>query len=260
MRRELLGLELELLVGGRHERLPDLRRERAARDRLAAELGQHRLQLVGVADPHGDRRAAACSRRTRRRRSCRSCRSCRRPGGRRGPRACRCPAVTTLCRIEVSRSASLRRHRPAARRAGSPRHARCARTRPARRRVAGLRQRPVDAHAAVREGRVRARHVERVDGHEAEPDREVRVELAADPERVRRLDDRLRADELRQLRVDGVVGGDHRPRQVDAAEVVALVVRDVPDPVAGVDVDGLRLERRHRRDALVAAPSRGRTA
>ena len=37
-----------------HEVVPDQRREGAARDRLAAELGRHRLGRVRVADPDGD--------------------------------------------------------------------------------------------------------------------------------------------------------------------------------------------------------------
>ena len=54
-------------------------------------------------------------------------------------------------------------------------------------------QRAVDPLAAVRERRVRPGHVERVDRELAETDREERVELAADPERMRGVDDGLRA-------------------------------------------------------------------
>ena len=46
---------LDHLQGLHHELAPDQRGEGAAGDRLAAELGLHRLQAVGVADPHGDR-------------------------------------------------------------------------------------------------------------------------------------------------------------------------------------------------------------
>ena len=42
-----------------HERLPDQRRERAALDRLPVELGQHRHELVRVADPDGGHEVAA---------------------------------------------------------------------------------------------------------------------------------------------------------------------------------------------------------
>ena len=73
-----------------HERLPDPRRVGAAGDGLAVELRLHRLELVRVADPHGDGVVAASSRRTRRRRSSPSCRSCPRPGRGRAARACRC--------------------------------------------------------------------------------------------------------------------------------------------------------------------------
>ena len=74
-----------------HEALPDQRREGAAGDGVAVELGQHRPQLVRVADPDRRRRAAACSRRTRRRRSSRSSRSCRRRG--RPSASCACLPV-----------------------------------------------------------------------------------------------------------------------------------------------------------------------
>ena len=108
--------------------------------------------------------------------------------------------------------------------------------------------RAVHAPAVVRERRVRAGHLERVDRERPEPDREVGVEGAADAERVRGLHDRLRADEVRQLRVDGVVGGDHRAGERHAPEVGVVVVRDVPDAVAGVDRDLLRHELGLRRD------------
>ena len=42
---------------GDHEVVPDLGREGAARDRLAAEVGRHRLEPCRVADPDGDRSA-----------------------------------------------------------------------------------------------------------------------------------------------------------------------------------------------------------
>ena len=64
----------------------------------------------------------------------------------------------------------------------------------------------VDPLAAVCERGVGAGHLERVDGLDAEPDREVLVERARDPEPVRHPRDLLRPDERRQLRVDGVVG------------------------------------------------------
>ena len=111
-------------------------------------------------------------------------------------------------------------------------------------------ERAVDALAVVRDRRVRAGHVERVDGDGAEPDREVRGQVGADPELVRRLDDRPRADELRQLGVHRVVGVHHRRARSTPPRYVALVVRDPPDPVAGVDLDRLRREARRGRDAL----------
>ena len=114
-----------------------------------------------------------------------------------------------------------------------------------------LEDRAVDAAAVVGDRRVRACHVERADGSRPEADREVRREVAANPEAVGGLDDRLRADDVRQLRVDGVVGGDDRAREAHAAEVRVVVVGHLPDPVAGVDRDRLRLELRHGRDALV---------
>ena len=113
-----------------------------------------------------------------------------------------------------------------------------------------LHDRAVHALPVVRDRRVRARHVERVDGDETEPDREVRRKLRADPEPVRGLDDRPRADDVRELRVDRVVRVHHRRRQVDAAQVAALVVRDRPDAIAGVDLDRLRRDVRLRGDAL----------
>ena len=112
------------------------------------------------------------------------------------------------------------------------------------------RDRAVDALAVVRDRRVRAGHVERVDGDRAEADREVRGQLRPDPELARSVDDRLRADDLRQLGVDRVVGRDHRPGEVDLAQVRPLVVRHLPDAVAGVDLDRLRGEARRRRDPL----------
>ncbi len=72
---------------------------------------------------------------------------------------------------------------------------------------------------------------------------------------MRGVDDRLRADDLRELRVDGVVRGDHRAREVDVAEIAPLVVRDLPDPVARVDLHRLRDEPGRRRDPL---PERAR--
>ena len=112
--------------------------------------------------------------------------------------------------------------------------------------------RPVDALAAVREGRERARHLERVDRLAAEHDREVRGEVARDPECLRRVGDPLRPDDARQLRVDRVVRVDRRRLEVDRAEVRALVVVDVPDlPAVQRDRHRLGDERRRRRDALL---------
>ena len=111
-------------------------------------------------------------------------------------------------------------------------------------------QAAVDAAAAVGDRRERAAHVQRVDGERAEADREVGVERAGDAEVAGRFDDPLRSDELRQLRVDGVVGMHHRLRQVDPAQVGALVVAHGPDPVAGIDLHRLRLELGQRRDPL----------
>ena len=62
-------------------------------------------------------------------------------------------------------------------------------------------RRPPSANAAERAG-----HLERVDRLGAEPDREVGSERARDAQPLRRPDDRGRADDLRQLRVDRVVG------------------------------------------------------
>ena len=57
----LAGAVAAVLLGQRvdlqqrlHEGLPDRGGIGAARDRLALELGLHRLELVGVADPDGD--------------------------------------------------------------------------------------------------------------------------------------------------------------------------------------------------------------
>ena len=110
------------------------------------------------------------------------------------------------------------------------------------------RDRPVDPLPVVRDGRVRTRHVERVHGDGAEADREVRGELRVDPERMSRLDDLPRPDDLGQLGVDRVVGVDHRVPQVDPTEVGAFVVRDRPDAVAGIDLHRLGVELRRGGD------------
>ena len=160
--------------------LPDQRRERAAGDRVAVELRQHRHELVRVADPDRDdelRRVADE------------------------------PGVAVVLRRPglAGDRAAVRQLRPLAR---------CPTGRPAggstltisafvsadHLRVACGRvllavhgddhpravpdDRPVDALAAVRERRVRARHLERVDRLAAEPDREVALQRARDPEPV----------------------------------------------------------------------------
>ena len=100
------------------------------------------------------------------------------------------------------------------------------------------------------EGGVGAGELERVDRLRAEADRVEAVELAADPQPARRLGDVLRPDQLRQLRVDGVVRLDRGRLEVDRAEVGVVVVAD--DPVLVAEVDRLRrgVEARRRRDAL----------
>src|SRR5581483_6395370 len=110
----------------------------------------------------------------------------------------------------------------------------------------------VDTLAAVGEGGVRARHLERVDGLAAEHDREVAAQVAGDAERVRGGGDPRGTDDPGELRVDGVVRRDRRGLQVDGAEVRTLVVVDVPDLAAVEgDRDGLRHERRRWRDPLL---------
>ena len=119
--------------------------------------------------------------------------------------------------------------------------------------------RSVDPLPVVRERRVRARHLERVDGLRAESDREVRLQMAGDPDVVRRPDDVRRSDELRQLCEHGVVRVRRRGREVDRSEVLALVV--VHRPVASADVDRhhVRRLRRHLHHAQpVAQVQRGR--
>ena len=74
--------------------------------------------------------------------------------------------------------------------------------------------------------------------------------MAADAERVGGLDDRLRPDEIGELRVHRVVGGHEPSFERDAAEIRLVVVRHAPDSVARVDGDGLRVELRQRGDAL----------
>ena len=49
-----LGARVGDLADRQHEVVPDLGRERAARDRLAAVLGLHRLRALWVSDPHRD--------------------------------------------------------------------------------------------------------------------------------------------------------------------------------------------------------------
>ena len=102
----------------------------------------------------------------------------------------------------------------------------------------------------MRERRVRPGELERRHRLGAEPDRVVAVELAPDPEPLGRLGDVLRADELGQLRVDGVVRLDRRRLEVDRAEVLVVVVADDPVLVAEIDRLRLRLEVRRRRDPL----------
>ena len=240
-RREQLGSCLELLVRGLHEGTPDLRRQRAARHRFATELGQHRLELVGVADPDSDgelRRVphepgvtvvVRCS-----------SLACNRPID-------ECRALARSLRDNTLQDRReqvgfVHRHRLAGNRAILEHLARTGELNllDDTRAISG--QRAVDAEATVCERCIGARHVERIHCDRAEANREVRIEFAADPEVVGRLDDRLRGDELRQLGVDGIVRRDHCPRQVNAPEVGPFVVRHAPDTIAGVDADRLRLE------------------
>ena len=75
-----------VLERGLREGLEDGRRIGSAGDGPAAELAQHGLQPVRIADPYRDRELRRVTRRTRRRRSSRSSRSCRQPAGRRARR------------------------------------------------------------------------------------------------------------------------------------------------------------------------------
>ena len=246
-----------------HERLPDQRRVRAALDRLAVVLGQHRPQLVRVADPDrghevgrvadepgvavvlgraglaGDRRsrgaAPPCRSRTR-----------RRPGaaGRRSPAL---PSVEHADGRRTCRSSSAVLPSPSIEALDRARLV--------------AEDRAVEAVAAVRERRVRARHLERRRRLGAEADREVRLERRRDPELRRAVSTTFaRPDDVRQLREHGVVGVRDRLRQVDRPEVLALVVVDLPQPAAGVDRDRVRDERRRRRDPALGARPRARTA
>ena len=235
---------------GLGERLPDQRGERPAGDRLSVELGQHRLQRVRVSDPDGDdelRRVPDEPRVTV---------VLGRPGlaGDRTVGERRALAGSRLHDVLQQRVHGLRR-RLAQHRDGS--HLVLERLL-----LPGLldaddragnvaEDRPVEAETPGRERRVRARELERVDRLGAEPDREVRVELAADAERAGGRAHGLRADDLGQLRVDGVVRVRGRVVEADRPEIGVVVVRHVPGPVAERDRDRLRDERRPRRDALL---------
>ena len=130
--------------------------------------------------PRRRRRAAACSRRTRRRRSSPSSRSC--PATGRPSASCArtpVPCCTTSCRNFVTIAASFAL-------IACCWHTGCSPLTVRRARIARgwfLKIDPSIALAAVRERRVRAGHLERVDRLAAENDREERVEMARDPER-----------------------------------------------------------------------------
>ena len=234
----------------RHELLPDLGGKRSACDRLAAELGQHRLQLVRVANPHGyhELRRVADEPRV--------AVVVRRPGLA-GDRS-----IGKRCAYAGARGHDTLQDRSQRSRLGTRQSLACDRrvamSRP-RAHILHLENdarviaedRTVHAAAVVRDRRVGAGHIQRVDGEGAEADREERVEMAAHTQRVGHRHDVLRLGELCELRVNGVVGVHQPVGQVRAAHVVALVVRDVPVAVACEDRHGLRIERRQRRQALV---------
>ena len=204
-----------------HEGLPDQRGVGAAGNRVAVVLGLHRPYRRPDSRPRRRRRDSRCSRRTTRRRSSRSFRSCRRQPARKrraSAGALLDDALEDVVTIAAVRARAARLRdvcvfasitSPSA--SGSPR-SRAAGWRAGRRSL-------VDPEAAVRKGHVRAGELERVDRLAAETDREVAVELARHPESRRRLRDALRADQLRQLRVDGVVRVDRGRLEVGGAEI-----------------------------------------
>ena len=148
---------------------------------VAVELGQHRHELVRVADPDRGHELRRVADEPRVAVVLGRAGLARRPAGRRAAaRACRCPRWTTLLQELRRRSRRVRRREHACARR-SARSALAVST-DAIARGAVAEDRAVDPVAAVRERRVRARHLERVDRLGAEPDREVALQLARDPE------------------------------------------------------------------------------
>ena len=250
-RREALGRVAQVGECALHEALPDQSWEGAARDGLAVELVGHRPRLVRVADPNrrhelrcvADEPGVAVV--------------LGRPGLPRGGTPARKRGRLAgpvpdhvLQQRGDDRGVFLRQRLDGPGRVVVDRpplvvrdlddHARLVAEPPA-----------VDPLTAVGEGRERARHLERVDALGAEPDRKIRQQPAPDPERPGRVRDVLRADELRQLREDGVVRVRSRLLDRDRAEVLVLVVVDLPEPTPGIDRHLLGDEGRARCNALL---------